>query len=364
GELRQRDDTIAAIHTTDGAERRRVYVRAKILELLGGLPDYDGPLNAHVTGTIDADGYTIEKLYFESLPHFWVTANIYKPKPLDAGERYPGIVVPVGHWAEGKPVEQRIAANLAKKGFVVLVYDPAGQGERLQAYDERTGKSLAGGPTEQHILAGAQSVLAGESFARYRIWDAKRAIDYLVSRPEVDAKRLGATGCSGGGTLTTYIAALDPRIQVAAVSCYLNSYKMLFSGPVGDSEQSLPSFLSSGLDETDYVELFAPKPLLMTSTEKDFFTPAAARLVYEEARGWYRLYGAESRVKWIVGPGGHGTPLVVREAIYDWMIRWLKNGKGSSKEEPVEFYPDFQFRATGTGQVSTALHSRDLQDVI
>src|SRR5579872_4730046 len=363
-QLQQRQAKIAAIHTTADAERRRVWVRAKILELLGGLPDYDGPLNPRVTGSIEADGYTIEKLYFESLPRFWVTANLYKPKPLDPGTRYPGIVIPMGHWDQGKTAEQRIAGNLAKKGFIVLVYDPIGQGERQQAYDPRVGRSLAGGSTEQHILAGAQSVLAGESFARYRIWDAKRALDYLVSLPEVDAKHIGATGCSGGGTITTYISALDPRIQVAAPSCYLNSYTLLFSGPVGDSEQSLPSFLSSGLDETDYVELFAPKPLLMTSTEHDFFTPAGARVVYEEARHWYKIYNAEDRIKWVVGPGGHGTPLVVREAIYDWMIRWLKNGNGSSKEEPVNFYPDFQFRATKTGQVSTSLKSRDVQDVI
>ncbi|MEO7144000.1 MAG: acetylxylan esterase [Bryobacteraceae bacterium] len=363
-QLSHRDTKIAAIHSTDDAERRRVAVRAKILELMGGLPDYQGPLNPHITGKIGADGYTIDKLYFESLPRFFVTANLYKPKPLIRGEHYPGILIPLGHWDEGKSVEQRIAANLAMKGFVVLVYDPMGQGERLQAFDARAGKSLAGGSTEQHILAGAQSLLTGGSFARYRLWDATRALDYLASLPEVDAKHLGATGCSGGGTLTTYIAALDPRIQVAAVSCYLNSYKLLFSGPVGDSEQSLPSFISSGLDETDYVELFAPKPLLMTSTEKDFFTPAAARIVYDEARGWYRIYNAGDRIKWVIGPGGHGTPLVVREAIYDWMIHWLKNGHGSSKELPVEFFPDYEFRATSTGQVSTSLQSRDIQEVI
>ena len=97
----------------------------------------------------------------------------------------------------------------------------------------------------------------------------------------------------------------------------------------------MPGFLAAGLDQTDYVELFAPKPWLITSTEDDFFTPAGARQVFEEAQRWYRLYDAEDRVKWVVGPGGHGTPLVVREAIYDWMIRWLAAGTGDAREETV-----------------------------
>ena len=105
------------------------------------------------------------------------------------GGKHPGVLLPLGHWDEGKPAVQRIAANLAMKGFVVLAYDPTGQGERQQAYDRRLRTSLMGGSTEQHFLAGAQAILAGENFARYRIWDAKRALDYLVSRPEVESDK-------------------------------------------------------------------------------------------------------------------------------------------------------------------------------
>src|SRR5581483_9540197 len=142
--------------------------------------------------------YTIEKVIFESLPKIFVAANLYRPN--EPG-RYPGVLLPLGHWEQGKPAVQRIAANLAMKGFVVLAYDPIGQGERQQEYDWRLGRSIAGGSVEQHLLAGAQSILAGENFARYRICDAKRALDYLVSRPDVAGDRIGCTGCSGGGTL-------------------------------------------------------------------------------------------------------------------------------------------------------------------
>jgi dienelactone hydrolase len=359
-ELDRRADQVAAVRTVEEAERRKQLVRDKILELLGGLPDYAGPLNPRVTGKIERPRYVIEKVIFESLPRFYVTANLYRPA---APGKYPGILLPLGHWEQGKPAVQRIAANLALKGFVVLTYDPIGQGERLVAYDRRLGRSLAGGATEQHFMAGAQSLLAGENFARYRIWDGMRALDYLVSRPEVDPERIGCTGCSGGGTLTTYISALDPRVKVAAPACYMTSFRVLFSGPVGDSEQSLPNFLSSGLDQTDYIQLFAPKPWLIASTIEDFFPLEGARQIYEEARRWYRIYGAEDRMAWVVGPGPHGTPLPVREAIYQWMIRWLKNGDADFREEPVETLPDHLLFAAKGGQVS-AEGSREIHEII
>jgi len=347
-QLSDRERAIARIHTLSEAKARQAWVRAKILELLGGLPDYNGPLNARVTGRIERPRYTIEKVVFESLPEFYVAADLYLPK---AGGKHPGVLIPMGHWEQGKLAAQPMAANLAMKGFVALAYDPVGQGERQQAYDRRIGASLIGGATDQHFQAGAQSILAGENFARYRIWDAKRALDYLLSRPEVDGDKIGCTGCSGGGTLTTYISALDPRIKVAAPACYINSWRQLFAGPTGDSEQSFPFFLSSGLDVADYIELFAPKPWLINSTVGDFFPIEGARHAYQEALDWYRIYAAEDHIRWAVGPGPHGTPLEIREAIYQWMIRWLKDGRGDFREEPVEMAPDFDLLATPSGQV-------------
>jgi dienelactone hydrolase len=356
-QLRARATTIAAIRDTTASEERKREVRRKVLHLLGGLPEYRGPLNPKVTRVIQRDGYSIENVIFESLPNFFVTANLYRP--LREG-KHPAVLMSMGHWDGGKVAAQWLCANLARKGFVVLAYDPVGQGERQQAYDPRLGRSLIGGSTSQHFLNGAAAILMGQNVARYFIHDGMRAIDYLVSRPEVDAQRIGATGCSGGGTQTTYIAALDERVKVAAPACYMNSFQTLFSGAVGDSEQSLPGFLAAGLDQTDYVELFAPKPWLIASTEEDFFTPAGARQVFEEAQRWYDLYGARDRIQWVVGSGGHGTPLKVREAIYDWMIRWLLNGKGDPREERVELVPDHELWVTSKGQVE----GRELYQII
>ncbi|HVH72154.1 MAG TPA: acetylxylan esterase, partial [Candidatus Dormibacteraeota bacterium] len=249
-------------------------------------------------------------------------------------------------------------------GFVALAFDPIGQGEREQTYDPQLQGPLAGWSVPEHIQAGAQSILIGESAARFFIWDAMRALDYLASRPDVDAERIGAAGCSGGGALTTFLGALDSRIKAAVPACFPNSFRLLFRGPDPDTEMSLPEFLGRGLDVADFVELSAPNPWLIQATESDYFTPAAARLVYEEARRWYRLYGAEDKLRFFVGPGPHGTPLVSREAVYEWMIRWLKDGKGDPHELPVKLYPNQDLWATRTGRVEDEPGSRKLYQLL
>jgi cephalosporin-C deacetylase-like acetyl esterase len=360
-QLERREKAIAEIRTVADAERRKQTVRETFLSLIGGLPDYSGPLNPRITGSIQSEKYTIEKVIFESLPGFYVTANLYRPSQPG---RYPGVLLQAGHTQEGKPEGQRLAANLALKGFVVLAHDPLGQGEREQTYDKRVDRALAGWSVPEHIQAGGQSLLIGQSVARYFIWDAKRALDYLVSRPEVDPARLGAVGCSGGGALTTFIGALDPRIKAVAPACFVNSYRMLFSGADPDSEMSPPSLLVKGLDMADYIELSAPTPWLILATDGDYFTPAGARLVYEEARRWFGLYSAEDKLKFFIGRGPHGTPLETREAIYEWMIRWLKDGKGDFHEQPVKPHPTHELLVTASGNVENEPRSRKVYQLI
>ena len=360
-QLQARENAISAIRTIADAERRKEVVRRKILEALGGLSDYSGPLNARVTGQIQADGYVIEKVIYESLPHYYVTANLYRPS---RPGRYPGVLLQAGHTQEGKSEPQRLAANLALKGFVSLSFDPAGQGEREQTYDPQLKAPAAGWSVNEHIHAGAQASLVGESLTRYYIWDAKRSINYLVSRPEVDPARIGAAGCSGGGALTTFIGALDLRLKAVVPACFPNSYRLLFSGSNPHSEMTLPGHLVHGLDTADFVELSAPTPWLIQATEQDYFTPPGAKLVYDEARRWYRLYGAEEKIAFFVGPGGHGTPLVSRQAVYQWLIRWLNDGRGDLNERPVKIYPNHELLVTKTGRVEDEPESRKLYQLI
>lgn len=360
-QLDQRDRAIAEIRSAGDADKRKRMVREKLLQILGGIPTYNGPLNPRITGRIQSEFYTIEKVIFESLPGFYVTGNLYKPK--QAG-RYPAVLLPAGHTQEGKPEPQIIAANLAMKGFVAFAYDPIGQGEREQTYLRQLGRPLSGGGGNEHIESGARSLLIGASVARYFIFDAKRAVDYLITRPDVDADRIGVAGCSGGGAITTYVGALDSRMKAAAPACYINSFRLLFPGPTADPEMSLPSFLANGLDVADFVELAAPLPWLLLATTEDFFTPAGAQPVYSEARRWYSLYGAEDRVQYLVGQGPHGTPVESREAIYGWMIRWLKDGKGDSHEQPVKLYTNRELQVTESGHVDDEPHSRKLNQII
>jgi len=359
-ELQKRENAIAAIHTIADAEVRKKWVRETLLDILGGLPDYNGPLNPRIVGRIEASSYTIEKVIFESLPGFLVAANLYRPN--QAG-RYPAVLLQSGHTQEGKAEPQRLAANLALKGFVALAFDPIGQGEREQTYDRQVDSPLAGWSVNEHIQAGAQCLLIGEGVARYFIWDAIRALDYLSSRPEVDASRLGAAGCSGGGALTTFVGALDPRLKAVVPACFPNSYRLLFAGPNPDSEMSFPQ-LSRGLDVADFVELSAPTPWLIQATEHDYFTPEGAKLVYQEAQRWYGLYDAKDKLDFFVGSGPHGTPLESRESLYKWMIHWLKDGQGDFHEEPVKLYPNHELLVTRSGHVEDEPGSRKLYQLI
>ena len=360
-QLDQRQKAIDRVRTRDDSKRRAGVVREKILKSIGGLPSSRTALNARVTATLTNLAYTMEKVLFESLPNFYVTANLYRP---NQPGRYPAVLVQAGHTTLGKTETHRLSANLAAKGFVALTFDPVGLGERIQALDPRTRRHAGGCCANEHLQAGAQAILVGESVARYFIWDAMRAIDYLQSRADVDPERIGVAGCSGGGCLTTYIAALDPRIKAAAPGCYVNSYRLLFAGPHPDSEMSLPGFLAAGLDHADLLEMAAPTPWLILATEGDYFTPPGAKMVYDEVRRWYELFGAADRVKFFVGPGPHGTPIETREAIYEWMIRWLNSGKGDPKEGEVPLYADAELQVTESGQVQDLPGSLKLNDLI
>ncbi|MCI0696367.1 acetylxylan esterase, partial [candidate division KSB1 bacterium] len=271
GFLSEREQGIARLTTREEITARQRFIRERFLHAIGGLPERT-PLNPKVTGTLKRDGYRIEKIIFESLPKFYVTANLYVPETGRAP--YPAILMPLGHESGGKAHEawQRLAITFVKNGFVMLLFEPVGQGERVQLYDPDLGESKVIRSTDEHTLAGTQCLLLGHSFARHVIWDAMRALDYLVSRPEVDSSRVGITGNSGGGTMTAYMSALDDRIKVAAPSCYLTNWKSLLEtiGPQ-DAEQNLPPWLADGLDQPDFVLAFAPKPMLMLSAIRDFF---------------------------------------------------------------------------------------------
>src|SRR6266704_3129444 len=353
--LTQRQRQIERLVTIEDVSRRRAYLRERMLNDLGGFPERT-PLNARVVGVLQRPGYRIEKVIFESQPHFYVTANLYLPTT--GHPPYPAILFPLGHEPGGKtnPTWQQMLGSLATKGFVALTWDPIGQGERLQIYDEDLRESKVGDSTTEHTVVGAQCLLIGDHLARYTIWDGMRALDYLLSRKEVDPARIGLTGNSGGGTHTAYIAALDDRIQVVAPSCYITSWHLMLDtiGPQ-DAEQTFPLWLQEGFDYPDYLYAFAPKPYLLLSAIRDFFPIAGARETFAEAQKVYSAIGAREKLGMFEADDGHGYNKTRRLAAYDWFSRWLKGARDTDPEPQIEMATPEELRCTPTGQVSTSL---------
>jgi len=353
--LAQRQRQIEKLVTIEDVRRRRVYLRERMLDDLGGFPERT-PLNARVVGVLRRPAYKIEKVIFESQPHFYVTANLYVPTT--GQPPYPAILFPLGHEPGGKtnPTWQQMLGSLATKGFVALTWDPVGQGERLQLYDEDLRESKVGDSTTEHTVVGTQCLLIGDHLARYTIWDGMRALDYLLSRPEVDPTRIGLTGNSGGGTHTAYIAALDDRIHVAAPSCYITSWRLMLHtiGPQ-DAEQSIPFWLRDGLDYPDYLYAFAPKPYLLLSAIRDFFPIAGARETFAEAVKVYSAIGAKEKLGMFEADDGHGYSKARRLAAYEWFGRLLRGIEDKDPEPQIEMATPEELRCTSTGQVSTSL---------
>ena len=319
--LGERKRGVEHFATIEDVNKRKTYVREQMLKNLGGFPERT-PLNARVVGVLERTAYRIEKVIFESQPHFYVTANLYLPTT--GHPPYPAILYPLGHERGGKanPTWQQMLGSLATKGFVALAWDPIGQGERLQIFDEDLRESKVGNSTTEHTVVGTQCMLVGDHLARYTIWDGMRALDYLLSRKEVDPARIGLTGNSGGGTHTAYIAALDDRIQVAAPSCYITSWHLMLDtiGPQ-DAEQTFPLWLQEGLDYPDYLYAFAPKPYVLLSAIRDFFPIAGARETFAEAEKVYSAIGAREKLGMFEADDGHGYNKTRRLAAYDWFGR-------------------------------------------
>ncbi len=355
-QLAARAQTIAKIQDSAGADQRKILVRRKILDLMGGLPESRGPLAVKHYGALPGDGFHVEKLAYASLPGFWVTANLYVP---DSGAGpFPAVLLTPGHEATGKQSQYAFGANFARSGIMALAIDPLGQGERLQYFDPAKKASTIGGSTGEHGEANVPAMLWGEDVARYFVNDGMRGIDYLISRADVNADRIGALGCSGGGTATAYLAALDDRVKVAGVACYITSFQELLPSATGvqEAEQSLPHFIEQGLDFGDWVELFAPKPYAIISTTNDMFPFEGARQTYEEVKRIYKLYGAEDRLQWITGPGGHGNLGPISPAILGFFVHHLAGGPaGDASFTAMRPQHPEDLLCTPTGQVSTSL---------
>jgi dienelactone hydrolase len=322
----------AALKTRAQAEAYVREVREKIRACFGPMPEKT-PLNARITGVVEGDTYKIEKVIFESRPGFLVTSNLYIPK----GRKFPlpGVVGTCGHLDNAKAGDayQSFAQGLARLGYVVLIFDPIGQGERLQYPDEQL-RSRIGVGVREHLYAGNQQLLVGENFAFWRAWDGIRALDYLLTREEVDPRHIGLTGNSGGGTTTTWLCGLEPRWTMAAPSCFVTTFRRNLENELtADIEQYPPKVLAMELDHDDFLAAMAPKPVIILAQEKDYFDARGVEEAYQRLRRLYRLLGAEENISLFMGPTVHGYSQESREAMYRWFNR--ATGISNAETEPA-----------------------------
>jgi len=357
-QLQEREASIAQLHTKSDYLARQEVVKDKLLKLIGPFPEKT-PLNARVTGVIRKQDYRVEKLIFESIPGYYVSAALFIPEKLKG--KAPAVIYASGHTVNGFRSEtyQHIIINLVKKGFIVLAFDPVGQGERLQYYDEKEGKSRFG-PTVEHSYPGAQCYISGYSPTLYFIWDGIRCVDYLLSRKEVDPERIGMTGRSGGGTQTAYTAAIDDRILAAAPECFITrmEYVLKSIGPQ-DAEQNLVHMISEGLDHADLLEVRAPKPGLMITTTRDFFSIQGARETFKEVKEYYHALGEGEQINMVEDDDVHASTKKNREAMYAFFQKYLNN-PGSPADLEVEVFEERELWVTETGQLATSVKGETL----
>ena len=354
------------IRTEEDLFRTQRELRKRLLEMIGGLPSEKTPLNARMTGRIQMQGFHIEKLVFESLPGIYVAALVYAPD--DAG-KHPAVLVPSGHSTNGKAYYQALCQRLVQRGYVVVSWDAFGQGERSQFWDEKNHKSRYNLICAEHAILGNLAYLAGTNLARWEIWDGIRAVDYLLTRSDVDPEHINITGTSGGGFQTTLIAALDPRIKVVAPSCYITAlamrvYNRIFKDPDSDPEQDLDGMILNGLDHPGLLLLMYPRPVFVSAAVLDFFPIDGTVQTVHEVEGIYKKFGHADRIGMHEGYHGHQFSDENQEAAINFLDHF--NGLPRRRGLPeVKKLDDQTLQCTRSGQVMLEYpNARSLMDVI
>lgn len=335
------DAAVAAIASSEELAAKQAEWRAAWLDAMGGLPEERAPLNARVTGVVECDGFRMENIVFASMPGVFVTAHLALPLARTPGHAslpkppYPLVLMPLGHSDNGI-LNPRYAAHFAmaaRAGFAVLSWDPLSQGERRQSSDPRFDANCA----VEHSRLGARCWLVGWNFARFRIWDAMRAIDYAELRPDLDGSRLGIMGTSGGGTMSAFLQALDPRVKVAFPNCYVSSLReVVRERGCHDAEQFFWNMLPAGLNHASLLALGQPRvALAIGSRWHDYFPHVGAESTFAVLSNLAARLGLPGPFWHFSCNGPHGLPPSTRAAQTDWMRHCIL---GAEAPRPPEAY--------------------------
>ncbi len=292
------DEAREKIQTPEQLARYNDEMQQAFDQAIGGEIVTDVTLDPQTAHILDMGEYTIESILFRSRPHTYVTASLYIPKGITLPG--PAVLFVCGHSSEGRMDEdyQRVCYTLVKAGMIVFAIDPLGQGERGNFYDSATKSYRINRTTSDHDACGIPAVAAGSYLQRYFLCDELRAVDYMLTRPEIDPKRIGVTGNSGGGTQTTAIMAVDKRIAAAAPGTYVTSRReYMYQGQAQDSEQIWQGVAEKGFDHVNPFLLFAPRPAAILAVKCDFFPIEGTRETFRTAQRFYEMLGCKENIR-------------------------------------------------------------------
>lgn len=315
--------TFTAPATKREWDARAKYLRDRILTGAGLLPMPEKtPFNAKIFERIERGDYSIEKVYFESYPGFHVTGNLYRP----VGKKgtFPAVLNPHGHWQQGRLANEENGSlpgrciNFAKQGYIAFTYDMVGYNDSMQL-------------RHREDLTGNREHLWGISVGGLQLWNSIRAVDFLLSLPDVDRNRIACTGESGGGTQTFLLTAVDDRVKYAAPVCMISS--TMQGGCVCEN----PPLIRLDTNNMEIGALAAPRPLMLVSATGDW-TAKTPEVEFPAIRGVYELLHAEDRVSCVRFDAPHNYNKNSREAVYAWFGRWILSDPNPDhfKERPFQ----------------------------
>ncbi len=342
-----------AISSAEELETYAREMRDKFSVAMGDIPyDPSFPLNSKTIGVIHEELLNIEKVIFQARPSVYITANLYIPHK----RRQPcGAVLFIpGHDNAGKAYSnyQKVIRAIVSAGLIVLSIDPFGQGERHPYVDAQNGKLIIESCSEVHQLAGHQVMLTGQAPVRYFIADARRAVDYLLTRDEVDPNAIGVTGSSGGGTMTCNMMVCEPRIKAAAPGTFVSSRRsILRDGRGQDAEQIWMGNENFSFDHADVFACFAPKPCLALVVDADFFPIEGTIETINSAKRLYSLYGAENSVNMTLDHSTHAYTQILAAKAASFFAMALNNEERSVVSSAVKSISNENLLCTESGHV-------------